>query len=126
VFECSRDFHVVPHPQEQGTGVAGQLADQMPPESQQIEAAAGHKRCHPGAAVRSGDRHAINGSLPDFRKRADHLRNLRRRNILAFPPEGIADAIDKIVESPGILPHQVTRPNPGIPGFEYATQNLLL
>src|SRR5262249_31610984 len=83
---------------------------------------AGHGR-HPGATFLAGNADTIDIGLADARNLADDFGDFRGRYILAFPAEGVTDAVDKIKIAVGVTAHQVAGAEPGVAALEHVVQD---
>src|ERR1700692_1412879 len=107
-------------------GIDRQPARQMICELGKIKTLIDHDRGHSGAAVGAGNSDAIGGGMDDARAVRNRLVHFRRRDILAFPAEGVADPVDKVEEAGGVELHQVAGAKPGIALRENIAQHFLL
>src|SRR5262249_61239610 len=83
-------------------------------------------RRHAGVAVEPGDIHAADRGIGDAVKLAQRPRDFGRGDVLAFPAEGVADAVDEIEKPFFVAPHQVAGAEPRVARREHVAQDLLL
>src|SRR5262249_1706842 len=110
--------------QKQRPRIAGQMLPEMALQRGEIEGFVGDNRCHAGAAFTAAHRHAIDVGAVYTVELAEHVLNLGRRDVLAFPTKSIANAVDKIEISLLVLAHEGGGAKPGIILLEYVAQNL--
>src|ERR1700722_9631868 len=108
------------------TGVGRQPAREMLAEFGEIEAVIGDDRGHSGAAIGALDHDAIGRGIDNTRAIQNRLVHLGGGDILAFPAEGVAEAVDEMEKASFIAHHQVAGAKPGIALGEYIAQDLLL
>src|SRR5450759_3720044 len=80
----------------------------------EIEFSVKDERSHPRPALGAGNDHAVDGCIHHTRTCANCLGDLGRRDVLAFPPERVADAIDEIEISTTVSLHQIAGTEPGV------------
>src|SRR5207244_3010329 len=61
-----------------------------------------HDRRHAGAALRARDDDAVNARLAHARGGVQQVGDLLRGDVLALPPEGVAEAVDEVVVAVGV------------------------
>src|SRR5262249_50087824 len=85
-----------------------------------------HDGRHPGAAVGTGDLHAVDVGLGDAGRPVQHVADLLRGDVLSLPAEGVADAIDE-VEVPGrVAAEEIAAPKPHVAALEGVAHELPL
>src|SRR5580692_10530420 len=94
-------------------------------EFREVEAVIGDDGGHSGAAIGALDRDAIGRGVGNAGTIQNRLVHLRRRDVLALPAEGIAEAIDEMEKAALIAPHQIAGAKPGVAPGEYVAQDLL-
>src|SRR5690348_16762567 len=92
----------------------------------EVETRRRDERRHALLPFMAGNAHAIDIRILDTGKRGDRLRDFRRRDILALPAEGVADAVDEIEIAARVLAHQVAGAEPRIALLEHVAQHLAL
>src|SRR4029453_13206654 len=75
------------------------------------------------AAIPARNRAAVDVGLRDAAEAADRLLHLGGRDVLAFPAEGIADAVDEIEIAVLVLAHEIAGTEPGVALLEHVVQD---
>src|ERR1700733_12437368 len=105
--------------------MGGQMLAQVSPESHKIQPCPGDERRHSGSAVRARHGDTVNGGLRNTWKCVTNCLHFGRRDVLAFPAKGVADAVDKVEVALLVPSHQVTGTKPGVSRIEHIVENLV-
>src|SRR3984893_3082329 len=126
LLEGAGDIELVADAQEQRGGVIRQLPSEMLAKRFQVDIAVDDEGRHAGAAIRSRDADAVDTGFGNARKCGDRFGNFRGRDILAFPAEGVADAIDEIEIALIVLAQEIAGAEPQVALLEHIAQDLPL
>src|SRR6516162_3231938 len=126
LLEGGGDVVVFTDAQEYRPGIFGQLLREMVAQRRQVEVVLGDDRGHAGAAVTAGNLNAVDVGLQNAVELPDHLLDLGGRDVLAFPAESVADAIDEIEVAVLVLAHQIAGAEPDVALLEHVVQDLLV
>src|ERR1700733_1889469 len=102
--------------------ITRQILQQMRFERSEVEIHVGRDRRHAGTAFYTRNVHAIDDRVDNTFASSHHRCDFRGGDVLALPAEGIAEAVDEIVKSRLVLPHEITRAKPAITFDEYVAQ----
>ena len=126
VLEGRGDLDAVLDAQKQRPRVGRQSARKMRAQRREIERVIRDDRRHAGRAFGGRHGYAVHGRLGHAGKLRDRFGDLRGRDVLAFPAERVADAIDEIKEAAGILAHEIAGAIPGVAAGKHVAQDLAL
>ena len=106
-------------------GVVWQLGVDIGGEGGGVELALHDQGGHAGLALVARDRHAVDDRLRHAGRLGQALLDLDGGDVLALPPEGVADAVDEVEIAFGVLAHQVAGAEPAVALLEDVRQDLL-
>src|SRR5512132_2929423 len=118
------DVDLVAQADEDRSGIVGQPLDQMATKRRQVEMLLGNYRRHTGAAVTAGNLDAVDVGLQRVGELGDSFLDLGGGDVLAFPAESVADAVDEEAVNGGVLAHQVAGSEPDVARLEHVAQDL--
>ena len=107
VLERRGGFDLSPHAQEHRARIDREARAGARASAARSTLACDAEQSHAGAALGAGDRDAIDHRLDDAGAGAERSATSSGRDILALPAEGVADAVDEIVEALRVEAHQV-------------------
>ena len=78
----------------------------------------------PARPALAGHLDAVDVGDLDARKAVENGRDLLRRDVLALPAEGVADAVDEVEVVVGVAAQEIAGAEPGVAGLEDVAQDL--
>src|SRR5947199_1270268 len=116
LLERPGHVHLADEPHEGRASVAREVTLAVRVEGSSVETLplAEHDRRHAGAALRARDDDAVDARLAHARGGVQQVGDLLRGDVLALPPEGVAEAVDEVVVAVGVAAQEVARPEPGV------------
>jgi hypothetical protein len=84
------------------------------------------RRRHPGLARGAGNLDAVDAGVAHAGERPHGGGHFRGGHVLPLPAEGVADAVNEIVETLIVSAHQITGAHPGVARLEHTPQQLAL
>src|SRR5215475_839059 len=124
VLEGGGDFDLVAQADEDRSSISRQTLNQMVAKRRQVEMLLGNDRRHAGAAVAAGNLHSVDVGLQRVGELADGFLDFGGGDVLAFPAEGVTDAVDEGEVAGGGLAHQVAGSEPDVACLEHIAQDL--
>src|SRR5262249_20754330 len=124
LLEGPRHVIVFAYAQEHRPRIFGQVLRDMIAQRGQVEIVLGDDGGHAGATVAARNLHAVDIGLQNAVESTYCLLHLGGRDVLPFPTESIADAVDEIEIAVLVLAHQIAGSKPEIAFFEHVVQDL--
>ena len=126
VLEGFGHIHFLTDPQKHRTRIVREDCGEMPMQTLEIEILVDDQRRHARAAFTPRRLHAIDRRVTNARAAAQGVLDFEGRDIFALPSKGIADPIDKIIESTRIAPHEIAGAKPGVIDVKGIPEDLAL